>query len=94
MDIDDQLARDLRGCASSQPDFFKKGYEEALTRLEDFRGQIVGGVPNPHVTGPTDQHCAVPGEILYYDGGTSNPDEARRAAFELLALANLAELMA
>lgn len=94
MDFPQELAERWQKRAVNEPDFFRKGYEEALTRLEDYRGQIVGDTPNPHVTGPTDEHCAVPGEIVYYDGGTSNPDEARRAAFELLALADLAELMA
>lgn len=72
--------------------WFTNQYEMAMARVEDHRGDASETV-QPYVLGPSDQHVATAGEIVYFDGGTGDPEDARKGAFELLVLADMAQLM-
>lgn len=69
-------------------DWFTSRYEAALSRIEDHTDG-----DNPYWLAPADGTSVVPGDSELFDemGGEESPEDARKRAFEILALADLAE---
>ena len=69
--------------------WWKQHYEDAVARIEDHTD-----VPeNPYYEAPEAYHSAHWGPLILDDvGGEMTPDDARRFAFDLLVLADLAPM--
>lgn len=69
--------------------WWKQHYEEAVARIEDHANHP----ENPYYHAPTANEDAFHGPVILDEfGGESTPEDARRRAFELLVLADLAPL--
>lgn len=75
--------------AASAGGWFAPQYEDAVARIKD----ETGDAENPYWLSPSDGTSAIPGEGEIYNeyGGEEPIEEARRRAFEVLVLADLAE---
>jgi len=86
-----EMTDELRALWQRRQDrpWFVNQYEAALARIEDHTGDP----SNPYFEAPADGTSAIPGcEVLADVMGSEMPvEEARSIAFELLALADLAE---
>ena len=86
-----EMTDELRALWQSRQDrpWFVNQYEAALARIEDHTDDDA----NPYFEAPADGTCAIPGcEALGDAMGSEIPiEEARSIAFQLLALADLAE---
>jgi hypothetical protein len=89
MDFPEELVELWRG-RGADPAWFKEHYEAAVGRLEDHRD-----IEDPYVSGPHDTFAALlrDGTIQDEIGGQMPVDRARDEAFELLALADIAEAL-
>ncbi len=74
---------------ADDPSWWSHAYEAAVDRIEDHSDDP----SNPYWESPANESSACPGPvILGFDGSEESPDELRARAFELLALADLAEI--
>lgn len=69
--------------------WFREQYDQAVGRIEDRTADS----RNPYFYSPTNEMSSYFGPVVLDDfGGEMTPETARKAAFELLALADLAPL--
>lgn len=90
MRMPDALATMLREKLSKNIGYWAHEYEEAVERIEDHSADS----ENPYFHSDADNSDALPGVLMDEMGGYETPEDARRRGFELLALADLAEVLA
>jgi hypothetical protein len=78
-----------RAVMETSSGWFADGYEAAMRRIED----CTDLPDNPYWRSPADESSAIPGDDTIWDemGGPESIENARRRAFELLVLADLAQ---
>lgn len=78
-----------RAVIETKRGWFTGSYEAAMGRVED----CTDLPDNPYWRSPADESSAAPGDDTIWDemGGPESIENARRRAFELLVLADLAE---
>lgn len=91
MNLPDDLRVKLEARATSDPQWFPRGYEEAVARIDEHGPDEPGG-PCCHAKGVS-MDALGNGDMTDEFGGDWTPDDVRRQAFEMLALADLAEVL-
>lgn len=90
MEMPEPLAASLREKLSKDLGYWARMYEEAVERIAD----ETSNEENPYWGSSNEDACVIPGDRDIYDemGGGESADQARRRAWELLVLADLADL--